>query len=190
MARVNSSFKTKFEVVLDSRIGKALAQMENMAACAGIRDDPINAYKARINHYGGTIRRTDVHLEKDGVTRYGRPHIRSVKQKREIHIPPRHFIDVPLEKDRWIYRWFEERVAEVLSGGKGRNIAAESTSIGQKGGIRRDLEEIGKKLAEAQIEAITEAQPGNAESTIKRKGFDAPLIETYAMMNSIKGWRE
>lgn len=190
MAKVSSSFKTKFEVALDSRMGKALAQMEGMCACAGIRDDEINAFKARINHYGGSWTTRDTHLEKIGTTRYGRPHLKSVKQDTVIRIPERHFIDVPLEKDRWIFRWFEERVAEVLSGGRIRHIAAESTSIGQKGGVKRDLAEIGKKLAEAQIEALTEAQPDNAESTIKRKGFNAPLIETYALMNSIKGWHE
>lgn len=190
MAKVSSSFKTKFELVLDSRMGKALAQMENMSACAGIRNDPVNAFKARVNHYGGTITRRDTHLENVGTTRYGRAHLRSVRQETEIRIPERHFIDVPLEKDRWIFRWFEERVAEVLSGGRMRNIAAESTSIGLKGGVKRDLAEIGKKLAEAQIEAIMEVQPDNAESTIKKKGFNAPLIETYAMINSIKGWQE
>ena len=190
MTKVSSSFKTKFELALDSRMGKALAQMENMSACAGIRDDEINAFKARVNHYGGTITRRDTHLEKVGTTHYGRPHLKAVKLNTEIRIPERHFIDVPLEKDRWIFKWFEERVAEVLSGGRIRHIAAESTSIGLKGGIKRDLTEIGKKLAEAQIEALVEAQPDNAESTIKRKGFNAPLIQTYALMNSIKGWYE
>ena len=59
MAKFSSSFKTKFELVLDSRMGKTLAQMEGMSACAGIRDDPDNAFKARINHYGGTAVRKD-----------------------------------------------------------------------------------------------------------------------------------
>lgn len=190
MARFSPAFKTKFDVVLDSRIGKALAQMENMAACAGIRDDPINAYKARINHYGGTIKRRDTHLETVGTTIHGRPHMRSVKADTVIKIPPRHFIDVPLHKDTWMLREFEKKVAQVMSGGRGRNIPAESTSIGQRGGIKRDLEAIGKKLAEAQIEAVYLAQPGNAPSTIKRKGEDTPLRDTYEMVDSIEGWYE
>ena len=190
MAKFSSSFKTKFELVLDSRMGKALAEMENMSACAGIRDDKINAFKARINHYGGTVSRTDTRLDVVGKTFTGRPHLRSVRHKTTFRIPERHFIDVPLEKDRWIFKWFEERVAEVLSGGRMRNIAAESTSIGLKGGVKEDLREIGKRLAEAQIEALTEAQPKNADSTVKRKHKDTPLIDTYALMNSIKGWSE
>ena len=190
MARYKSSFKTKFELALDSRMGKALSEMEGMAACAGIRNDPENAYKARINHYGGTWSHRSSKLEVEGVTRYNRPHVHSVRTNVTIKIPPRHFIDVPLEKDRWIFGVFEKEVAEALSGGRLRNIPAETTSIGQKGGVRRTLLEIGKRLADAQIEAITEATPPNADSTVKRKGFDAPLIETYDMMNSIRGWRE
>lgn len=189
MARYSSSFKTKFEVALDSRIGKALANMETKRVCAGIRDDEDNAFKARVNHYGGVIhQRNEWH--KVGVRADGRPRLKLMKVAREIRIPERHFIDVPLERDSWALHDFEEKVAQILSGGRTRNISAESTSIGQKGGISRDLKAIADKFAEAQKNAVYAAQPPNKDSTVKRKGFNAPLRETYEMVDSIEGWVE
>lgn len=190
MARVASSFKTKFEVALDSRIGKALARMEGLSVCAGIRNDKDNAFKARVNHYGGTLSRRDTHLEEKGISASGKPMFRLKAKTNIIRIPERHFIDVPLEKDSWALSDFEKKVAKIMSGGRTRNIAAESTSIGQKGGVVKDLLEIAKKLADAQINAVYAAHPENTESTAKKKGFNAPLRETYEMVDSIEGWVE
>ena len=189
MARYSSTFKTKFEVALDSRIGKALAKMEGMSACAGIKDDPDNAFKARVNHYGGVIKKRN-EWRVVGTRKDGRPRLKMTAIDHDIRIPERHFIDVPLEKDSWALRDFASKVAQIMSGGRMRNIAAESTSIGQMGGVSRDLLAIAKKLADAQVNAVYAAQPPNAEATVKRKGFDAPLRETYDMVESIKGWVE
>ena len=189
MARYSSAFTTKFEVALDSRIGRALANMENMSACAGILNDPENAFKARVNHYGGHItKRKEWRVV--GHFKDGRDKLKLVDVDVDIKIPERHFIDVPLEKDSWMLKQFEQKVAYILSGGRMRNIAAESTSIGQRGGVSRNLYEIAQRLAEAQKDAVYMAHPENKPSTEKKKGFNAPLRETYDMVDSIKGWVE
>ena len=189
MARVASSFKTKFEVALDSRIGKALARMEGLSACAGIRNDKDNAFKARVNHYGGHITKRREWRDV-GVFPDGRQKMKRIETQRDIRIPERHFIDVPLEKDSWALRDFEKKIAQIMSGGRTRNIAAESTSIGQKGGVYKDLLEIAKKLADAQINAVYAAHPENKDSTVKKKGRDDPLRDTEEMLDSIEGWVE
>lgn len=189
MAVVNNAFKTKFEVALDSRISKALAHIGEQSACAGIHDDADNAFKARVNHYGGTIKRRN-EWRTVGRRKDGRVINKLVDVERDIRIPERHFIDVPLKSGSWALQKFEKDVAEIMSGGRMRNIAAESTSISQYGGMSRTLLHIAKKLAEAQVAAVYVAQPANAESTVKRKGFDAPLRETFDMVDSIRGWVE
>ena len=197
MARATRSFESKLQIALDSRTGKLLAQMEGMAACAGIRDDVWNTYKARINHYGGTFTRSDTHLEKGGTTRTGRAHLRSIKSKTVIKIPERHFIDVPL-RDPWFKREFERAIADVLKDGKVRTYqtiekAREndvSASLTAFGGPYGTLLAVARELASAQVSAIYAATPENAPSTVKRKGKNTPLRDTEEMMNSIRGWVE
>lgn len=196
MAKYNVSFSTKFEAAVDARIGRALVAMEGMSACAGIIDDPENAFKARVNHYGGTItaRRR---LQDVGETKGGKRRVKLVTDTKEIKIPERHFIDVPLKNDTWALRDFEKKVAQIMSGGRLRGPSkisgqpnASPSSIGQGGGIKSTLKMIADALAEAQKNAVYAAQPPNTDSTKARKGFDAPLRETYDMVDSIKGWVE
>ena len=205
MARATRSFESKLQIALDSRTGKLLAQMEGMAACAGIGADSgqkindvrFQVYKARINHYGGTFTRNDTHLEKIGTTGTGRPHLRSVKQTTQIRIPERHFIDVPL-KDSWFKRQFERAIADVLKGGRARTYQTvekarehdTSASLTQFGGPYGTLLAVARELASAQIDAIYAATPPNKDSTAKRKGRNTPLRDTEEMMDSIKGWVE
>lgn len=189
MAVVNNAFKTKFEVALDSRISKALSRVGEQSACAGIQEDPENAFKARVNHYGGVIKKRN-EWRQVGTRKDGRPILKLSPMEKDIRIPERHFIDVPLEKGSWALQQFEKDVAAIMSGGRERNIAAESTSISQYGGMSRTLLHIAQKLAEAQVNAVYAAHPENKPSTVARKGFDAPLRETYDMVDSIKGWVE
>lgn len=194
MAKYNVSFSTKFEAAVDARIGRALAAMEGMSACAGIINDPENAFKARVNHYGGTITKRS-RLSDVGETRGGKRHIKLTTENVNIRIPERHFIDTPLNNDSYALREFEKQVAQIMSGGRLRSASkisgqpnASPSSIGQGGGVKDTLKMIADALADAQKNAVYAAQPPNAESTIKRKGFDAPLRETNDMVDSIKGW--
>lgn len=172
MATINRSFQSKIDLFLDSRIGRQLREFEQMSACAGIRNDIENTYKARINHYGGTTHRGGI-------------------------IPPRPFIDEPL-KDTYLLGEFEDEVARILSGGRKREYTRiQGTVIGHRasqmtsaGGPSSTLKKIASSLVDEQRSAIIMAEPGNALSTIMRKGKDSPLRNTYDMFNSLKGWAE
>lgn len=197
MAKISRSFESKLITALDSKTGKLLAQLEDMSACAGLKNDSDNVFKARINHYGGTFVTRHVSLRDVGA-KGTRRHIKSVVETRQIRIPERHFIDVPLEKETWLMRQFEKEVANILSGGKTRTYLTvkktrlndSSSSLTSSGGAYRTLYRIAQALAKAQQNAVYAATPPNAESTVKRKGFDAPLRDTYEMVDSIKGWVE
>lgn len=203
MARATRSFESKLQLALDSRTGKLLAQMSGMAACAGIGADSgqkindvrFQVYKARINHYGGSIKETRTRYEQAG--HKGKGYTRKVVVARQNRIPERHFIDVPL-KDTWFKRQFERAVADVLKGGRARTYQTiekarerdTSASLTQFGGPYSTLLAIARELASAQIDAIYAATPPNKDSTAKRKGKNTPLRDTEEMMDSIKGWVE
>lgn len=201
MATVSHSFDTKIQLALDAKVGRMLANMEQMSACAGIKNDPENAFKARVNHYGGKYQRKFVSLKKTGEERYGRPVIHSVEKTVGVELPERHFVDVPLEKNSELLKKFEEEVMQLMTGGRARIPMTGATSgefaapgsqarLTASGNESKTLKAIAKALADAQVEALENAEPPNKESTIKRKGFDAPLRETYSLERHIRGWVE
>lgn len=198
MVKFSRAFESKLHVHIDSKISKDLAQFEDMSACAGIKGDKWNAYKAKINHYGGVLPYRRESIKVVGKKNNGKPHVRSVVTKKDIRIPARPFMDVPLEKDSWLLNYFEEEVANILSGGYARSYTIESgyktsdkaAQMTSSGGPRSTLKKIAETLAETQRDAILMATPPNAPSTIERKGFDGPLTETFEMYGSIKGWIE
>ena len=196
--KISRAFESKLQVTIDSKISKELAELENMSACAGIKGDAWNAYKAKINHYGGTLPYRRASIKVVGEKANGKPRVRSVVTKTEIRIPARPFMDVPMDRDKYLLKEFEDAVAQVLSGGHGRsyvhtgqNYVHDSPSkMTNVGGPKKILKKIANILAESQRDAILIATPPNAPSTIKRKGVDAPLRDTYEMYDSIKGWVE
>lgn len=185
MGRLAKAFESRMEQVLDTKIGRALAQFDGASACAGITDDPENQRKARINHYGGTIRKTQAVKRQFS-------HLESVQVG---VIPERHFIDHALE-DVGSLRDFEEEVAKAISGGKGRTYDGWNKTTGQttfaegRRGVERVLLKIANEMANNQIQALLMVQPENADSTAKRKGFNEPLVEEGKLVGSIRHWVE
>lgn len=189
MGRLAKAFETKLTMVLTEKIGRELARFQGGSACAGITDDPELQLKARINHYGGSIRKTKA------VTRQF-THLESVQVG---VIPERHFIDEALPKEPEDLQAFENEVAKILSGGKGRTYASngsatytsgQTTFAGGRRGPERTLLKIANEMANNQIQALLLVQPKNAESTAKRKGFNEPLVETGALLAGIRHWVE
>ena len=185
MGKLAKAFETKVVMTLTEKVGRKLVQFENMAACAGITNDPENQRKARINHYGGTVR-------KKQVVKRQFSHLESVAVG---IIPERHFIDQALE-DLGGLRSFEDEVAAAMSGSKGRTYEGWNKTTGQstfasgRRGPERVLLKIANEMANNQIQALLLVQPENAPSTQARKGFNEPLVETGALLGSIRHWVE
>jgi HK97 gp10 family phage protein len=90
-------------------------------------------------------------------------------------IPERSFLRSTIAENRAKYqREFQKAYLEAISGGMNLRAAA-----GFIGNVARDD-------IKAKIESIS--SPGNAPSTIAKKGFDNPLIETRKLYESVK-WK-
>ena len=160
-------------------------------ACAGIRDNPSAAQKARGNHYG------EYYVNDKGYT---------------VPIPARQFIWAALrEIEDGDMRFTADEVKDILvktinqnprvqkqewsSRGNG-NLYRETTQRALsplKGG---NFDGVFKKLADKMQQRLVNAVMSvniigpdqNAPSTIAKKGFDHPLVETGEMVESIEGW--
>ena len=198
MAKFSKSFESKIDLFLDSRIGRQLYEFENMSACAGIKNDKWNAYKAKVNHYGGVLPYKRASIKQVGSHANGKPHLKSVWTKAEIRIPARPFMDVTLDRNSWLLGYFEEQVAQILSGGHARSYKIVNgyrtddtpSQMTSSGGAKSTLQAVANALADNIRDSILMATPPNAPSTVKRKGFDGPLTETFEMYDSIRGWVE
>lgn len=190
MGRLAKAFESVLVTNLTERIGRELVRFQSGSACAGITGDSELQYKARINHYGGTVRKTKAVQRQFS-------HLESVAVG---VIPERHFIDEAIPKDTQSMQSFEDEVAKILSGGKGRTYNTDSggmaytsgqaTFAGERRGAYRVLRKIANEMANNQIQALLLVQPPNAESTVKRKGFNSPLVETGALCYGIRHWVE
>lgn len=172
------------------------------SACAGIKDDPDNANKARMNHYGW------YRTYPSGETR---------------HIPSRRFIDAAIHNfagdganQGWMNASEIERMLRKKINSRPRiqkrttdwgttaqGIAGYVQKTTQRGlspvkGKTKDYDEFFQKVANKMAERLRNAidtkniigDRENADSTKKRKGFDHVLIDTMDMRNAIEGWTE
>lgn len=190
MVRVARSFYNKIEAVSAKRIEAALENISARSACAGISENEEAARKAYVNHYGSLTKK----------------------------VPARRWVDIPtvgIARASEIEDLQEElkgmlrkstgptrKTVEVFGGYGLTSVSSEMGSVFKKGVRARTIHNaIAEKMAQAQIDAImfTNFRPGptygndptvNAASTIKRKGFNAPLIRTQEMLNSISFWTE
>lgn len=179
------------------------------SACAGIKDDPDNANKARMNHYGW------YRTYPSGETR---------------HIPSRRFIEAAIhnfagdgvnqgwmnasEIERMLRKKINSRpriqkrtdVSVPVPGqvyATGAPVMKSVQRTTQRGlspvkGKTKDYDEFFQKVADKMAERLRNAidtkniigDQKNADSTKKRKGFDHVLVDTMDMRNAIEGWAE
>ena len=198
MVRVARSFQTDISGKIDSRVRAAYAVLGASAACAGIKDSAEKdntevARKARMNHHGW------VQETKNG----------------SVLIPARRFVDVfanklefpeyhaeikaiikenlkaPIERE-WSYadrrvtrqgiRTWEATLVDVT----------QTQPFGtKKMGPRRLMNKIAEAMESAQLDVIgSDKLPPNRPSTIKKKGKNAPLVDTGELRSSITHWVE
>jgi hypothetical protein len=89
------------------------------------------------------------------------------------NIPKRPFVDLAADRNNNWQKYVEEALGNVIDKNTSLKIEAEKVGV----------------IAVKDMKAIIENKeilPMNALSTIKKKGFDHPLIETGALVDSIK----
>lgn len=174
------------------RLGREIAEINKLSACAGIRGKPKQARKARGNHYGEFETR-------DGAV---------------YAVPVRRFIWAATHNMNNNFGPYAEEIEEILSKGIHDTTRPQKTAEGldESGEVKREnvesaiplfagrrgplglMEKIAKQMEINQFNAIEtkniDGPRQNKPSTIKRKGFDHPLVDTGEMQMSIEGWVE
>lgn len=195
--KLTQSLTAKVNRVVDHRVRQALDRVAGHSACAGIKDSPDNAKKARINHHGG-------------------PNL----QARRFVYAPIGGDGIPPEYYRALRTLIKEEFAKGDLGGTYSRKTRLGDIISYKlptipfGTYERDEEgnltgaserktgyqvlmQIAKEMAEMQKDIInSRLLAPNKPSTIKnkeRKGrrpADMPLVEYGKLRKAIQGWVE
>ena len=88
------------------------------------------------------------------------------------HVPERPFLNNAMRDNQFSYK---------VIVGKGM-----IKTLLRRGSTRDMLEELGEKMKDdIQKEILELSSPPNAPATVKKKGFNDPLLETYEMVESI-----
>lgn len=204
MARINPSLSGKLETVFDAKIKAAYKSLTNTSACAGLRDagdEYDNGYTlaqiAKINHYGAIITRED----------------------KSWKLPPREFVTAATRGDTDLAEYMTElrkAIVEQIREAEPRHYEHWTTTTSEGTTIRhtRDVQSrpfggelgthhgpfqimqaIAAVMAENQRTAIYKhdfpsGASSNAESTVKQKGFDFPLVKSGKLLTRIDSWVE
>lgn len=192
--RANSSFSKKIEFTVSRTLLNELSGFAGLAACAGIKGKWKQARKARGNHHGEFI------IDSEGQTR---------------QIPVRQFVWAAT-RDRRVTPYSDE-IAEIIARGIHDNPAphtqrtelrsvegvVKTVAVGAmhgtavfagRKGYRGLMEKIAKQMEVNQFNAIETrnimGKQHNADSTVRRKGFDHPLVWSGDMQMAIESWVE
>ena len=195
MVVIRSDLDAKLERFFYNSVQGPLEEFCSHSACDGIKDDPDNANKARMNHYGW---------------------VRFYPNKGSVMVPPRQFIqaaikDANSDKSWGMFNADEIRNLLVKKINKQPRVQKQDWGSGTGAAYRTTLqralspvkgdpndEKYWKKVSNIMAERLRAAinsteivgERHNAESTKKRKGFDHVLVDTKDMIGSIKGWTE
>lgn len=191
----------KINAYVGERVANELAALDGVSVCSGIRNSEELQKRARINHYGGSgMRTTTVKRWEENRTTTGQKRFRYRKVKMTIpyRIPERHFIDYAVSNGMFgdVNKNIINYIEAALKG-KGRtswyNGEQHTTgreSLFAKGiGPTRFFGSIGQKMLENQKNALRNTAP-NAPSTVRRKGKNEPMRETYELYNGLEYWYE
>ena len=196
--RASSSFSKKIQFAVSKPLLRELQEFSGLAACAGIRGKWKQARKARGNHYGefiidseGNVRPIPVRQFVWAATRDRR----AIPYSSEIaSIIARGIHDNPSPHTQKM-DWFWDEATQDYKWGYVKGTGSHGTPIfaGRRGALGL-MEKIAKQMEINQYNAIETrnivGKQENAPSTVRRKGFDHPLVWKGAMQNAIEGWVE
>lgn len=185
--KANSSLNRKLLTYWDDRVDQGYAELNGLAACAGIRGEIDAANKARWNHYGQVITRSDgtiiklpprrwVYAGIDENTTVGTGRLAQV-------IRDRIKAARPYSEHKVTYSNATYRVQKKTTAFGGTKAAANSP--------RMIMRAIANEMAKNQRKVITSrALEANKQSTVKRKGGNMPMVWTGEMFSEIQGFVE
>lgn len=202
MAKVNSSLNGKIDTYFDSVVANGYKTLQGISACAGLRNatqkykDKTMAQVAQINHYGAVVKRGDA----------------------SWLLPSREFITAATREDtdkneylsdlrEVIKTAIKEAKPRTIGSGvtiTGRSLGSQPVvsqttpfggSSGSANSARMIMKKIAAQMAQNQRNAIISRDypsgaSSNAESTIRKKKFDFPMVKTTQMLTNIKSWVE
>lgn len=202
MARVNISLTRKFTAALDAKMRAQLEDFASKSACAGIKNNPSAAKKARVNHHGAMstkvparrfITASTMNLAGADFASELRETIKDVIQQPTARTQIKHTVT------RAVRTRTGEQTDTITQDVRGNVFGR--PELGRQRGPTRVLQRIANTLAENQKKAIAgrvyENGPTygndprhNVPVVAKKKGFDWPLVDSGEMLSSIKGWVE
>lgn len=184
--KVSSSLNHKLLTYWDARVSAGYDELRNLAACAGIRGEIDAANRARWNHYGQVITRSD------GAT---------------IILPPRRWVygglDSGDELTGRLATVIRERIKEakpyssrnVSIGRQTYHVEDRATAFGgtksKANSPRMIMKAIADQIAANQRKIITSRTlQRNEPSTVKRKKGNMPMVWSGEMFSEIRGFVE
>lgn len=195
---------TKIAFFAGERVASALNAINGTSVCSGIKGDSDLQKKARINHFGGSGERTTtVKRWESSVTASGKKRFRYRKVRMTIpyRLPERHFIDSAVSNG--MFGAANKNIVEFVQNNLGKGHARETTRLPDgslytsrresafaKGmGSQKFMGGLGAKMLENQKNALRNTEP-NAPSTVKRKGKNTPMRDTYELYDGLTYWFE
>lgn len=193
----------KIAMYVGERVAEQLNTINGVHICAGIKDDPELQKKARINHYGGegvrtmTVKRWETSFTATGQKRL---RYRKVRMTLPYRIPERHFIDSAVTNGmlgaanrnivEYIQRALQGRARRSTYNGSIQTTTQRESAFTKGIGPQRFVDTLGAKMVENQRNAIMNAAPPNAPSTVRKKGKNTPLRDTMELYSELQHWTE
>lgn len=193
MATYGPRFQAKINAAFSAKISAALDRIAGMSACAGIKNNPESAIKARLNHYGSFAMRIPARRWVDMAEIYT-AHSEEGAMLQDL-------VKSMLKADTGPGYKRKIEILEDLYSTSTRYHDVIATPFTKGTGAARFMQTVAEGMKAVQESAIlnTEFRAGpshggdpyhNAPRTIRLKGFDWPMVNTGAMVSSIKAWVE
>lgn len=171
--------------VLD-KIESVVNALEGFSACAGIKDDPDNADKARWNHYG--------HVGFKGSWVPPRQYITNATSTggRSGH---RNLPDANIALARVLNKTLQDSTLRKTTSryyGTDRTSKGSDKAFGTTNSPRRVVEQVAKQMLANQMTALESVTPKNTKLTLerKKKRSTQPLIDYGEMKAATRCWVE